>query len=75
MRHKEPKSTSSERARELLERILKERKTSLYNLALEIGVSETSLRKYRKGLEQGTATNNKISASLKTLSPPTSMPS
>lgn len=75
MRHSEPKNTSSEKGRNLLEKILKERRCSLYNLALDLGVSETSLRKYRKGLEQGSATNSKISASLKVLCPPASMPS
>ena len=77
MRHPEPKSTSTEKGRKILERILKERKCSLYSLALDLGVSETSLRRYKKGLEQGAATNSKISSSLKalTLCPPTSMPS
>lgn len=75
MRHPEPKDTSTEKGRKTLKRILVEKKLSLYNLALEIGVSETSLRKYKNGLEQGTATNSKINASLKVLCPPTSMPS
>ena len=75
MRHPEPKSTSTEKGRKILKEILKKRKCSLYNLALDIGVSESSLRRYKNGLEQGTTTNNKISASLKVLSPPSSMPS
>lgn len=75
MRHPELKDTSTEKGRKILKRILIERKLSLYNLALEIGVSETSLRRYKNGLEQGAATNSKISASLKILCPPSSMPS
>lgn len=75
MRHKGLKSTSTEKGRKLLECILKERKCSVYNLALEIGVSEFSLRRYKNGLEQGVAINNKISASLKVLCPPAPMPS
>ena len=75
MRHPEPKSISTKEGREILEKILLERKMSVYNLALEIGVSETSLRRYKNGLEQGVRINSHISASLKALCPPTLMPS
>lgn len=75
MRHPEPKDVSTKEGRAILERILSERKMSVYNLALEIGVSETSLRRYKNGLKQGVRTNSHISASLKALCPPTLMPS
>ena len=74
MRYKGIKSTSSQEDRKILEQCLKNYKT-LYNLSLEIRVSESSLYKYRNGWEQGKQVNDKITEALRRLSPPTLMPS
>ena len=71
MRHKQIQATSTKEERALLEKRLKEYK-SLYNLGLELGISESSLYKYRNGWAQGKVIKDKITRAL--LSPPPLMP-
>lgn len=53
------KAKSNKEEQLLLEQLVKKYK-SLYNLGLEIGVSESSLWKYRNGYEQGKPIKDKI---------------
>ena len=59
MRHKEVKATSSLEERINFEVVL-QRFKSLFNMGLELGISESSLYKYRNGYEQGLKIKNKI---------------
>lgn len=66
MRHKEVKTTSSLEERIDFEVAL-QRFKSLFNMGLELGVSESSLYKYRNGYEQGLKIKNKITNKIKEL--------
>ena len=66
MRHKEVKTTSSLEER-IDFKVALQRFKSLFNMGLELGVSESSLYKYRNGYEQGLKIKNKITNKIKEL--------
>ncbi len=60
MRYKNPAVTSNYDERAILEQILIKKDISLYQLALECNVSESTLYKYRQGWKIAPETKRKI---------------